>query len=230
MSDKYEPPKPTGKDYVYDLTRAGLGSIPCLGAAATELFQMVVSPSLEKRRVEWMNELAEAVRALEEKERCRIEDLASNEKFINVLMEASNAAIRNSSAEKRAALRNAVLNSALPNPPEESRRQMFVQWIDSLSVWHLRILRLLADPSGWFQENKRQPPQYVMTSSLSGLITTAYPELNNQRDLYDLIGKDLFNRGLIRTEGFHTMMSASGVWENRATELGKQFILFITAP
>ena len=228
MSDEHEPPKPDVGDYAHALTRAGLGIIPFAGTAAIELFQIVLAPSLEKRRVKWMNEVAEALRTLEEKERCRIEDLASNEKFVDVLLEASNAAIRNSHDEKRSALRNAVLNRVLPGPPEESKQQMFVQWVDSLSVWHLKILRLLADPVCWFQENGGQPPQ--VTSSLSGLITMAYPELHNQRNLYDLIGKDLYNRGLIGIDSFHAMMSGSGALERRATALGQEFIRFITTP
>ncbi len=230
MSDKYEPPQPTIKDHAHAVTRAVLGSVPGYGAAAAELFQMVVVPSLDKRRVEWMNEVAEALRTLEEKYDRLIEDLASNEKFVDVLLQASSAAMRTSHEEKHTALRNAVLNSALPNPPDESRQQMFIQWVDSLTVWHLRILRLLADPLQWFQEEKRQPPRYVTMSSLSGLITDAYPELKNQRDLYDLIGKDLDNSGLIEIDNFHTTMSPSGAFERRASELGQQFIRFVTAP
>lgn len=223
-------PEPDWKDRGHAIARAGFGSIPIVGAAATELFQMVITPSLEKRRVEWMNWVAESLKKLEEKGQLRIENLASNEAFVDTMLHASQAALRNSQQEKREALRNAVLNSALPAPPDESRQQMFVEWIDSLTVWHLRIFLLLANPQQWFKDNKRQPPEYFMTSSLSGLLTNAYPELGNQRPLYDQIGKDLFNRGLIGIGEFHTTMSASGAFGNRATELGKQFLAFITKP
>jgi hypothetical protein len=54
-------------------------------------------------------------------------------------MHASQAALRNSQKEKLTALRNAVLNAALPNPPEESIQQMFVNFIDSLTVWHRKF-------------------------------------------------------------------------------------------
>jgi hypothetical protein len=53
---------------------------------------------------------------------------------------------------------------------------------------------------------------------------------NAVRGLYDQIGKDLYNRGLIGTDGFHTVMSGSGVYAKRATELGEQFLKFITVP
>ena len=177
-----------------------------------------------------MGEVAEGLRRLEEQEHLTIEDLAANEAFVDTMLQASHAAMRNSQQEKKEALRNAVLNSALPNPPDESRQQMFVQLVDTMTVWHLRILRLLADPIQWYQESNRRPPQYAISSSLSGLLTDTFPELKDQRDLYDQIGSDLYARGLIGSDGFHTMMSATGAYEKRATELGQQFLDFITAP
>lgn len=229
-SEEYQVPEPNWKDRAHGLVRAGLGSIPILGAAAAELFQMVITPSLEKRRVEWMNSVADELKRLEGNGHIRIEDLGSNEVFIDTMLHASQAALRNSQKEKRDALRNAVLNAALPSPPDESLQQMYLEWIDSLSVWHLRVFVLLANPIQWFKNNQRQPPQYAITSSLSGLLTCAYPELNNQRRLYDQIAKDLYNRSLIGTDNFHVMLSASGALEHQATELGKQFLAFISDP
>lgn len=228
--EKYQPPEPNWQDRGHAIARAGLGSIPVVGAAATELFQLVVTPSLEKRRVEWMNSVAEALLKLEEKGKTRLADLAPDAAFIDTVLQASQAALRNSQEEKRKALLNAVLNAALPNPPDESRRQMFIEWIDSLTVWHLRIFLLLADPPKWFKDNNKPVPEYYITSSLSDLIAKAFPELGSQRDLYDQIAKDLYSRSLIGTNNFHVAMSASGALERHATGLGKEFFGFITDP
>lgn len=223
-------PEPGWKDRAHSIARAGIGSIPIVGAAATELFQMVITPSLEKRRNEWMNSVAEALERLEERGHIRVEDLASNEAFLDTVLHASQAALRNAQEEKREALRNAVLNSALPHPPDESFQQMFVEWIDSLTVWHLRILKLLDDPQRWFREQNRQPPEYTIAGHLADLLGKAYPELQNQRILCDQIGKDLYSRGLSRTEHFHAMTSGSGMYAQRTTELGHAFLNFIVAP
>ncbi|MEI7685086.1 MAG: alpha/beta hydrolase [Planctomycetota bacterium] len=225
---KYDPPQSSTGDNVHTLVRAGVGSLPVIGAAATELFQKLIVPPLEKRRQEWMEAVAQGLRDLEERQKCVIDDLASNDVFIDTVMAASQAAIRSSQQEKREALKNAVLNAALPSPPDELRQQMFVNLVETLTVWHLRILRLFADPVCWFQEQQRQPPQHP--NGLSDLLTAAYPELQKERGLYDQIGKDLFNRGLLGTEGFHSMMTGSGVFAQRATELGEQFLKFITKP
>lgn len=227
---KYDPPDATTGDHVHTLARAGVGSLPVIGAAATELFQKLIVPPLEKRRQEWMEAIAHGLRKLEEKQKCVIDDLASNDVFIDTVMAASHAAIRNSQQEKREALKNAVLNAALPNPPDESRQQIFVELIDSLTVWHLRILRFFSNPAVVFQEQGKPLPQYTIAGSLSQLLTTAFPELKDERSLYDQIGKDLYNRGLLGNDGFHTVMSGSGVYEKRTTDMGERFLRFISEP
>lgn len=231
MADKkHGPPQSSLGDHAHTLARAGVGSLPVIGAAATELFQKLIVPPLEKRRQDWMEAIAQGLRELEEKQKCVIDDLASNDVFIDTVMSASQAAIRNSQQEKREALKNSVLNAALPNPPDESRQQIFVGLVETLTVWHLRILRFFSDPARVFQEQGKQAPQYTLAGSLSQLLTTAYPELKNERNLYDQIGKDLYNRGLLGTDGFHTVMTGSGVYEKRSTEMGEQFLRFISDP
>jgi hypothetical protein len=169
------PPKATAADHAHTLTRAGISSIPIVGGAGVELFQMLVTPSLEKRKLEWMESVAEGLQRLEEKYGNIIDDLKSNDAFIDTVMQASQAAVRTSQHEKKEALRNAVLNAALPHPPDESRQLLFITWVESFTPWHLRMLKLFADPLGWYQENGRQPPQYHIAGSLSALLTDAFP-------------------------------------------------------
>ncbi len=53
---KYTPPKRDAGDVIHAMTRAGLGTIPIAGAAASELLNLIVTPSLEKRRNQWMED------------------------------------------------------------------------------------------------------------------------------------------------------------------------------
>jgi hypothetical protein len=229
-ANKYDPPKETVGDHAHTLTRAGLGSIPLVGAAAQELFQKLITPPLEKRRQKWIECIAEGLRHLESQQLLSIEQLSENDAFIDAVMFASQAAIKTSQEEKREALKNAVLNSALPDPPDDSRQQIFIGLVESLTVWHLKILRFFSDPAKAFAEQAKTPPQYSIGGSLSQLLTAAYPELANERELYDLIGKDLYGNGLMGTDGFHGMMTGSGVYNKRTTSLGDQFLAFISQP
>lgn len=203
---------------------------PVIGGPALELFNAVIAPPLQRRQFEWMESLASSLKQLEERQQCIVEELSENEAFIDTVMQASQAAIQTNNQEKLDALRNAVMNSALPAPPEESKRQIFVALISQMSVWHLRILTLLADPPKWFSENDKPVPRWSMTSSISQLITTAYPELASERDFYGIIGKDLYQRGLLNSDGFHTMMSGQGALEKRGTRFAEEFLKFISSP
>jgi hypothetical protein len=48
--------KPSSGDYAYAAAKAGLGSIPIIGAAASELLGFIITTPLEKRRQKWMLE------------------------------------------------------------------------------------------------------------------------------------------------------------------------------
>jgi hypothetical protein len=177
-----------------------------------------------------MESVAAGLKRLEEQHRCIVDELTNNDAFIDTVMQASQAAVQTTNEEKRAALRNAVLNAALPNPPDEAKRQVFVTLVEQMTVWHLRILSLFADPPTWFSRNSKTMPQWSIAGSLSQLLTTAYPELKNQREFYDIIGKDLFQRGLLNTDGFHAMMSGQGALAKRTTGFADEFLRFIAEP
>jgi hypothetical protein len=223
-----EVPSETAKDRALVVVRAAVAAIPVAGGAALELFNALVTPPLEKRKSEWMEAVASELQRLAQKEALSLEALLENEQFIDAVLEASQAAIRTSNSEKREALKNAVINSALPNPPEGSLQKIYIRLVDELTEWHLRILALFHSPEVWFTQRNRQAPQFAMTSSLKALLEKAFPELVGRREFYDYIAKDLFLKGLLSAEGLHTTMSATGAYQSRSTELGKGFISFVS--
>ena len=101
------------RDAGYSAVRAGISMIPIVGGAAVELFQFVLQPSLEKRRMEWMKKVSEAITELQEKQGVELENLQDNDVFIDTVIQATHIAYRNSQDEKREALKNAVINSGL---------------------------------------------------------------------------------------------------------------------
>ena len=223
------PPKESVGDHGHALTRAGLGAIPFVGQAAVELFNKVITPPIEKRRDEWRRTVGERLDDLEKRGALNLDDLADNESFGTTVLQASYAAIRNHQNEKLNALRNAVLNSALPSPPDESLQQVFLNLVDTFTVWHLRLLDLLENPVRWFQVHGEGPPS-IHIGSLDSVIEAAFPELQGKRDFYDQVVKDLHDRGLIEIESVHTIMSGRGLMEERASSMGLQFLRFIRAP
>src|SRR5690554_3700290 len=219
--------KTSKEDILYAAVKAGLGSIPVLGSAATELFGLVVTPPLDKRRQEWMNEVAEKLKALEENNQVDYSKLSQNEQFIDTIIQATTIAIKTSEKEKIVALRNAVTNTALDEAPEKTKSQIFLNLVDSFTVWHLKILTFFDNPKAWFQRAGQSPPNLMMGNMFS-VLKSAYPSLAGQDELVDLIWNDLHNAGLHNTSGLKTMMSGDGALAERTTELGKEFIQFIS--
>jgi hypothetical protein len=219
--------KTTKEDILYSTIKAGLGSIPILGSAATELFGLVVTPPLDKRRQKWMNEVAEKLKLLEGNNQVNFKNLSQNEQFIDAIIQATSIAIKTSEHEKIIALRNAVINVALNETLEKTKSQIFLNLIDSFTVWHITILTFFDNPKAWFQKNEKTPPNLVM-GNISSVLKSAFPSLTGQDELVDLIWNDLLNAGLHYTNGLKTMMSGDATLDNRTTELGKEFIQFIS--
>ncbi len=230
MPDKnLEVPKPTATDAAHAVVRAGLGAVPFAGAAAAELFSAIVSPPIERRRTEWMERVGIALKELEERAGVNLEALQGNEVFIDAVLQASQVALRNNQTEKLESLKNAILNSALPNPPEESLQQIYLNFIDTLTVWHLKLMDLFQHPAKWAERNNHRFPNISM-GGRSTFVENGFPELRNRRTFYDQIWKDLYLKGLVTTDSLHVTMSGTGLWESATSKLGNDFLKFIANP
>ncbi|MGZ9734698.1 hypothetical protein [Flavobacterium sp. GNP002] len=219
--------KETKDDIAYGVAKAVLGSIPVVGATASELLQLLVTPPLEKRRNEWMIEVGEKLKQLEQKEELDLIKLSNNDVFIDVVLQTTQLALRTSEKEKIQYFKNVILNSAVEENPNITEVQIFLNFISTFTVWHIKILKLFDNPENWFKKNGKSLPNY-MAAGLSNVLEEAYPELNGKRELYDLIWDDLSRAGLHKTSGLHTTMTGSGLMTPRTTTFGKEFLEFIT--
>lgn len=227
--NKYKPPEASSGDVAHAIVRSGLGAIPFAGTAAIELLNAIVASPLERRRTKWMEDVGSALKELEDKMGIVLESLQENEEFIDIAIEATQLAIKTSNHEKREALKSAILNSALPNPPEESLQKIFLSFVDTFTVWHLKILDLFNDPQGYLEKHRIKFSDYSM-GAMSHLVENTFPELKGRRDLYDLIWKDLYSRALVNTEHLHVMMTGSGIVAKRTTEIARLFLNYIKNP
>lgn len=219
-SDRIKTPKPTKGDAAHTIVKAGISAIPVVGGPGVELFQYLVQPPLDKRRAEWMEEVGEKLHELEERG-FDIESLSDNEGFISAVMHASQMAMRTHKDEKREALKNAVLNVAIGHSPGEALEHMFLDWIDSLSVLHLQVLKLFQNPT---------PPPNMSMGGLSSVLEYNMPQLRGHDSTYLQIWRDLYSRGLVNTDNMNMTMSGSGLGARRTTPLGDSFLSFITGP
>lgn len=214
------------KDVVYAITKAGLGSIPIAGAAASELLSLIVASPLEKRRGKWMIEIGERLKRLEDKGIINLESLKDNPSFIDTILQTTQLALRTSDYEKIGLFQNVLINSALGDTPDQAETQIFLNLIETFTTWHIRILKLFDNPSNWLNDNNKTIPNF-MGAGLSSILEIAYPELIGRNDFYNLIWDDLHRAGLHNSGSLQTIMSSNGLMVNRTTEFGKRFLRFI---
>jgi hypothetical protein len=225
-----DPVTEPGTEKAHRAARAAISSVPVLGGAILEAFNAIIVPPMERRKAAWMQQVTEAINELYEKGIVTEEDLGTNEKFFTTLVHASNVALKNHQKEKLDALKNATLNSALPTSPDDSVQQLFLNIVDTCTVWHIKLLELFSAPEEWAKEHGHRFPNWSMSSSITAVIESAYSELAGQRAFYELIWKDLYRQGLISTDGVAGMMTTSGALAKRTTDFGDNFLAFISRP
>ena len=218
-------PSRSANDVAHSLLKGLASSTPLVGGTAAELFAALVQPPLERRREEWMHSVSLALVQLSQ-QGLDLDSLKENEVFIDTVLQATQVALRSHHDDKRAALRNAIMNTAMDAAPNDMRRHMFLRYVDEFTPEHLAILTLFDDPSRWFSRAGRSLPEMYM-GGLSHVLTEAFPALKNEREMYDQLWKDLYQRGLVNTDGLHTTMTGRGTQASRTSELGKAFLGFI---
>ncbi len=228
MVDVPEEPKKSAGDLAYAMAKAAVSGVPVVGGPAAELLGAVFGPPLEKRREKWLEQLAGAVNEIQEKmSELTPEKLSQNEAFVTTALHATEIAVRTHQQEKLEALRNAVVNAALPDAPDETLQQIFLNHVDNLTPSHLRILTFFNDPAGWGKTHHITYPNWTIGAP-SLVLEQSMPELAGQRGFYDQIVSDLQQRGLMAKVEIHTMMTANGMFSSRTTPLGREFLRFIS--
>ncbi len=209
-------PEPTDTDLAQGAARAILAAIPVIGGTVTEVLSMVLAPAVARRRDEWFKQLADALYEVERKvEDFKIENLQYNEAVVSAVIQATRAAVGTHQQEKLAALRNAVLNTALNKSLDEERQSVFWNLIDALSATHLLLLRFFKDRGAFSHEHRLA--------------------LMQRRALIDPMIIELASRGLLNDSRPYVARNRESedsltVQEWTLTPLGKEFLSFVATP
>ena len=205
-------PQPGAKDVAHSIAKGVVSEIPMIGGPVSELLGLLISPIAE-RRDGWLTDLQRRLHELEaQKEGFCFSDLSKNERFVSAVLQATTAAARTHKKEKREALRNAVLNVATGDGLSEDVEALFLNFIDSFTTVHLKVLGLFAG---------RDP--------------TIRAQLATARDLTDPVVLDLASHGLVidprpyvarGRESSNALVVDS--W--KLSRFGEQFVWFISIP
>lgn len=216
------PPREETSDKILSLVKAGLELLP--GGPLFGYFVNTFLPlQLQKRTQEWMQQVSNGLSKVTHE----LDSLRENQRFMTILLQATQVALRNHQSEKLEALRNAVVNSIPPPSYEESLQVHFVHLVDRFTEWHLRILRLFSD-NDWLAKAKLGPFGHGRDAT-ERVIKNQFPELSDKSILIDLVLADLQSTRLIVTrwndQGPIALQAAAST--PTITPIGRDFLNFI---
>lgn len=222
-------PEPDKAEGAHRAAKAGLSIVPVIGGALSEVFDAVIISPLSNRRDTWVEDIGKMLLELKEKvEETSFEKLTEDEVFLSTVMQASQIAMKTHHEEKKKALISALKNTALNNYPDEDTQMIFMNLIDTFTTWHIIILKFLEDPKAFGESRGIEYPNWTMGGPAT-VLEHSIPDLEGKRKFYEKIVNDLSAEGLLLKGDFlFVTMSAPGMFEKRTSELGRQFLDFIS--
>lgn len=216
-------PQPEAADKAFSIAKAVLSAIPVVGGPASELLELVLLPSIVRRRDEWLRDLADVVERLEKEfEGFKAEKLAGDEAFVSATVQATRIAVATHQKEKREMLRNALFKVASGKGPTDDLQQVYFRAIEEFSPSHVRILKAFWTGPRELAEEKRLWTASTFSVRWAEVIAKLYPDLAGQDRLVQHIITDL------RVRGFATVTAPGDLMSNNAiTNLGIEFLQFV---
>jgi hypothetical protein len=165
-------------DKNYNALKALVSSVPPVGSLVVSFLESRIVHPATQRIYEFLEDL---VREFEElKFKIELVDFESPV-FQTTVIHTYQIVIRTHQEQKLEALRNIVLNSAIPRALEDDVLAMFLNWIDVFTERHISTLKYLHNMD-------RYAPEHLHT---------IFPRLEENKTIYNKILKDLANQGLI---------------------------------
>ncbi|WP_296218494.1 hypothetical protein [Pseudomonas sp. UBA2684] len=214
------------KDYGHSTVKGALNLIPLAGGALSVAFETIFTAPLDKRKEEWLKNLATAIDELYVKvDGLTPEKLSSNQEFITAVLEASNIAVRSHHTERLSALKSAVKNTVIRTDLNESKKMIFIRVVGEMTPLHFQVLHFLSHPGAYIDKlNSKQRSIQTHWGDLQNVWNKTFSEIKSDDPIITLAIKDLHNYGFIRIDEFY-----KASMESVATSLGKEFAEFIGA-
>lgn len=204
--------KPRAGDAFPYLAQAILSALCPLIGFITGLLQEYIGTPAWRRAEEFLRQLDQRVVELEQTGLNK-ENLLQDQRFITIVINGLQMAVRTHQQEKLDALRNAILNSAF-NSTDEDKELSFLQIINSLTAFDLKVLYLIYSQS------------IGMDRIPYGILKATFKSFNMNTEISIHSVKVLANNGLVTEE----LSFASEPIEIHRNNYGNEFIEFIKEP
>lgn len=203
-----------------------------VGGAAYEVITTIVVPLHEKKKREFINDLAIRLKRLEEQGLVDYEELAQNEEFNTIITKAILLAQQNHQEEKLKALRAIAINSALNvNKPSKmfDWAVHFLHILDRISPMHILLLKTFRNPYSAVEKKQVDLSEKGLYRN-DEIFFRLYPELKDRAALINQCWNELVSYGFIIDEHFglgtgksHSMHTDEKILP-KSTDFGNKFL------
>jgi len=187
-----------------DKTAKMIAGLVPMGSAAYELITTIVVPLHEKKKQEFINDLAIRLKRLEDQSQIDVEELAQNEEFNTIITKAILLAQQNHQKEKLEALRNIVLNSTEwlnKGEPIFDWSHKFLMIVDQISPLHILLLKTFRYPAKAARQRNVNFDEMVSASNKE-VFFKIYPNLKDRSALAIQCWKELYSFGFVALDNF----------------------------
>lgn len=224
---KLEVPEKGPADYLVGALKVTAAALPWWAAPSVELVAQLFGTPIERRRDEFLEDLAWVVRETAAKvDDLQSEKLSQNEAFVSAAQHAARIAMSTHQREKREYLRNALLNIATGKNTDELKQQIFLNAVEAFAPVHVKALDLIWGGSGRKIPWDQHPSIGFQNRNYGTALGIVVPEVKGQPSLLTAIFSDLRTRGLSTLGGPEQVFPQGGV----ITNLGIEFLNFILSP
>jgi hypothetical protein len=227
MDKKINLPKRSKGDYAHSLLKVAAGTVPVAGSFLAEFVETVIEPPYRKRKEEWMREVANRIKELEEKVASfKRDSLKDNDGFLDAMISATKTALATSSKDKREQLLNALQNVVLNHNAGKITNTIFLNLIDKFTDAHVIICKILEVPNSF----RAVRGEYDTKETYRELINKKLSDID--KNVIDIITKELHDNGLITisASGLDNPPPLAEEGMTRLTSLGKRLLTFIQKP
>lgn len=170
----------------------------------------------------------------------KIENLENDEHFKSILIRTLQHILKTNEEEKLEALQYAILNSALKMSPDDDLELTFLNYIDTFTVLHIKLLQFFNEPmpqeclEELIKDNEYKSTLDSLIFINDDIYGKIFSELEGKWHVIDNVLRDLDNKGLIKST-----IQYGGILEiNRKSynktpqiqEIGKLFLKYISKP
>lgn len=218
------PPKTSAGDYLYAGAKGGIGVIPFVGPPIAELASLVIKSPLQKRSENWQNHVAEVLVKLVENDNNFVERIKNDENLKNHFTALSINAMKTSKTEKINAFKNILSN--IDSSIDDDIKELFIRWIDELSVTHLKLLKWSERPKSSYSSGKGE----FGMGSIYIVLLNGFHDYSSREYEYNAIISELYQRSLINfnADAIKSSTTMSQALSPKITSLGLKFLEFIS--